>query len=182
MLLGSRFPGDTSLWVMNLQHDSYVDTLITFADSVVERGLYAEHLLGLLTSDIGDFCRHFRSRKAFDYRILESAHDDIAANFRFRFHRWPLFAQPGDPVETLAAWQAYAIEEFQLHMNGIRFATGCFDALRFPNLPRGFAGESAMQNVLHQRYYAMYNHVLPNWTPEEDLTPEELSATSAHSL
>ena len=184
MLVGSRFPGDTAHWVMNLQLDSYPDTLAAFVEYAIDRSLYAERILGIARSDVGDFSRQFKTRPDYDHRILQSAHDDIAAMFRFRHHRWPLFAQPeqGNPTETLAAWRPFAIEEFRALMHDPRFATGLFDALRFQNKPRGYAGETTMLNVLHQRYYAMYNYVLPHPTPAEEPELQPISTDNSGNL
>ncbi len=148
---------------MKIQHDAYWKLIGVLGRIGAERGMLAEQILDLSGTEVGNFCRQF---DGFDHRVLQDMHDYIAGYFRFRNHRWPLFAEDADPSSVWFAWQDFAIREFKRLMDIPEFAVGFFDAIRFENKERGTAGEKAMRSVQIECYREMLEERKPESDPE----------------
>jgi len=166
MPLHRDFPGDQNRRVKSIQNGAYGKCLHAMILAGFERGLYAEAVLGLTRSEVGDFCRNSQH---YDHRVLEDMHAEIATEFRFQRHRWPLLADEREEWEIEEEWLDYCLREFQSLMLQQDFASGFFDALRFQNAERGMAGEERMRAAQHRRYLQREQYQLPQSAEEEDL-------------
>lgn len=165
MYVYSAFPGDEDREVARMQHDLYSDTLSTLFHYGLGRGLYAEQLMGLHDTDLGNFCR---TANGCDHRVIQDMHDQIAAYFRFTFHRWPLFESDRHDSALIDQWRDFAFCEFKELCQNVAFATAFFEAVRYPNKERGLTGEAAMAKIQQSRYSAMHSHCLPRYDPAQE--------------
>ena len=79
MIVAPRFPGDDNKTLMHIQHDLYWSLVPYIYHEARERYLKALALIGVET----ELARMVKDRKGFDHRVLQDAHDQIAAFYRF---------------------------------------------------------------------------------------------------
>ncbi len=152
IVVGSRFPGDDNETLMWVQHELYgvhVGALFSYAR---ERYLRAARLLGLHT-DLGEKLSHVRS---FDHRVLQDAHDVVAAYYRFAH-------DPGGQLLLLdegvsyeehlrLSWSRYFHQEAQALAEDDAVANAILRSVAYANLPEGHQAEEQLAALLSTRY------------------------------
>lgn len=152
MWVGSCFVGDTNKTLMDVQHDMYGQTLWHLFESARRRYLSSAGLLNV-TSDL---TKLLRSVQSFDHRVLQSAHDKIAAYYRF------VCADPGQPrltesVEDYATrlrqeWGNFYPHEFDELIQIDDVVLAILHAVAYASTEQGFAAEKDLDALLDARY------------------------------
>jgi hypothetical protein len=174
MILRKRFPGDENNTLMRIQHDTYdgPDGVGLLCGEAVRRYSKAVSLLSVTTElweSINEHDSKFYPYKqkskqdpiiaGFDHRVLQSAHDTIAAWFRFcNPDLWlPLF--PHDKIVkdvNLAAWRKFWSSEVKRLIDKDEMAIAILTAVAYQNREKGFAAEREMDGLLRLEYEEMF--------------------------
>ena len=153
MIVGPRFPGDDNEPVMLAQHDEYFPVISEWGRRALKRLEYAEELTG---GEDG-LADRLRGRRGFDHRVLQEAHDLIAAWDRFSQCRWlPLFDPAPDRAALRAAWREFASAEIGRLIEDARVTKALLEAIGHENEPAGYAAEKWLGELLRARYAEMF--------------------------
>ena len=151
MIVGSYFRGDSDKVVMWLQHDVYGEALRIISSICQEYTNFAHRILDddWYERDLSD---------GFDHRILQDAHDTIAAAWRFRC--LPSVRQMELPIDGdhegtpnfVGHWLNWLQEEVRSWKDSpylIRLVTRI---LRNQNKPEGYSAEADLKQELLAHY------------------------------
>ena len=156
MIVGSCFPGDIHTHVMLIQEDMYGVCLGKLFDSAARRYKYAESVLmsatvpGVLAPP----------RVNFDHRVLQAAHDLIAARFRFLHSEELHPVLPVNPELTETGriqimWLKFCEAEVERLVECSDFARAVVLAVAYENTKRGYEAEDTLRNFLEVQYGSM---------------------------
>ena len=152
MIVGSRFPGDDNETLMWVQHDLYGAHVAALFSYARERYLRAASLLSLRT----DLSEKISAIRCFDHRVLQNAHDVIAAYYRFAHDRGgqlPLFDEGVSYEEQLRlSWSRYFDQEAQLLGEDDAVARAILRSVAYANTPEGYKAEDELAELLSSRY------------------------------
>jgi hypothetical protein len=152
MIVGCYFDGDENDTLKWVQHDEYGKMLWSLFDALASR-----YLLDIRYTWISpDFVPILRKIKNYDHRVLQVAHDLIAAYYRFTFcNRVDNVIIPeGFDIKDyyLAAWRAYYIQEVNLLSQLEEIAESLVTAVAYQNTDRGYQAEDNLRVLLLKRY------------------------------
>jgi len=153
MWVASRFPGDDWTSVMWIQHDMYGPFLWELFDIARRKYIDAERTLGVNTvSGI-----LVKPEDGFDHRVLQDAHDMIAARFRFlnqdRMHpELPFEGQKDDRKRIEGLWRDYWRTEIDRLTNIPLFTKAVVTAIAFQNTDVGYTAENDIKRILYEEY------------------------------
>jgi hypothetical protein len=152
MIIGSKFPGDDHDAAMSVQHALYGEAVGMLARLARDRLARADLAAGGETV-IGSL---LRGRTSFDHRVLQDAHDLIAAEFRFTRHGH-LFrgAHETERVWELriaGLWWAFLVKEADRLLERADFLHAILSALAFQNSPAGYRAEDEARVILETEY------------------------------
>ncbi len=152
MIIGKRFPGDENPILIKLQHDHYIqilDHLFRFAE---KRYLRSIQFVGVDT----ELAKKLRGEDELDHRVIQEAHDIIAANFRFRFDPGGQMILPFEDTsykEYLAiSWIKFFIEEAKELAEYDITARMILTAVGYENTEIGLQAEKNLEIILQERY------------------------------
>lgn len=155
MLVYPVFEGDDNQTLAWVQHNAYWKLIGSFFRYA------ADHYLNDIryTWESPDFINIIRKTESFDHRVLQDAHDMVAAYYRFILapHQDHLEITEGFDIKSyyLAAWEAYYHQEISLLSQVEEFSEAIVTAVAFQNTERGYAAEAKLREFLLQRYKAM---------------------------
>lgn len=153
MIVTSVFPDDHDTSLMFAQHAEYASVIGEWVERSCRAYERAEELCAIRTA-LGDIAR---SLQGFDHRTVQGAHDLMAAWYRFRFGRAPLFRDaPADPTEMRAAWRQFASEEIGRLLESPAVTRRLLLAVAYANKPVGLEAERELAELLKRRYSAMF--------------------------
>ncbi|HNZ02103.1 MAG TPA: hypothetical protein PKJ34_12880 [Anaerolineaceae bacterium] len=155
MIMGESFLGDENKILIRVQDDAYRELIWFLYHSSAIHYLFNIRYTWVFP----DFVPILRKIKTFDHRVLQNAHDLIAAYYRFSFcpHQNPAGIPEDFDIRTyyLAAWKAYYLQETAILGTIEEFAEAIATAVAFQNTERGYASEDKLDELLKQRYHSL---------------------------
>jgi len=153
MIIAPRFEGDTHKRVMVIQHDVYRDILWQLYGKAREKYLQAERTLGLKTVP-GIL---IKPQLSYDHRVMQHAHDLIAARFRMlfadRLHpELPFEGQEDDRKRIEKLWKEYWTREVDRLTDIPELTLAIANAIAFENTEVGYEAEEQMHKIIIQEY------------------------------
>lgn len=152
MITGAYFEGDCNLGVMELQHEDYHRMIGHLVGNA--RKIYLSYdWYRWMDSSLH---KRLETMASFDHRVIQAAHDLIAASFRYLFC-WhdedKVFPEGYRVKETyLDAWRAYYEKENLGLISQRPVLLAIVLALAYQNTEKGYAAESELENLLLDRY------------------------------
>ena len=155
MIVAPRFPGDTNERLMWLQHDLYSSLVGLLYSIARERYNDACQYIGVDTPLRRDVIK----RQGVDHRVLQDAHDLIAAAYRL--------TQPGGVQLAFGedvtswderqrrAWSTFFQEETARLTDDAALTRVILTAAVNENTPAGYAAEAELADRLHDYYPAL---------------------------
>jgi hypothetical protein len=162
MIVGDRFEGDNNDVLKWVQHDLYWTLLPMLFLYMKNRYLWATSYTGVDT----DLSKKIIEIDRFDHRVLQDAHDKIAAFFRYEFpDKLSQMVIPGtipdckelNLEETLKEcyrreWTKYWYKEIRKLSNEPIIARAIITAVSYQNTDEGYEAEDLLLELLHDRY------------------------------
>lgn len=152
MIVSKCFPGDENRILKWIQHDHYgqmIGHLFVFAKTRYFRALQ-------FVSVDTELAKKLRGKDSFDHRVLQEAHDIIAANFRFRFDPGGQMILPFEDMsykEYLKnSWIKFSIEEGEQLAKDDITARMILTAVGYENTEIGYQAEKELEQNLIDRY------------------------------
>jgi hypothetical protein len=160
MLVTTSFPGDHFDKLAWLQHDVYVghDTGILngWVWRSLERYRYAERLCQTQTP-LGERLGVLAARRGHDHRVIQDAHDLIAAWYRCRCRPWlPLFDPIFDATLERDLWLACIEREVLVLLDDSSITRAVLTAVAYENTTPGYAAEDELVLLLMGRYQRLF--------------------------
>lgn len=164
MIVGCCFPGDDNDTLMWIQHALYGSMLWWLLGACKERYLAAVRLTGVRT----ELADRIRDRTTFDHRVLQDAHDLIAAHFRYVFDPAGQMPLPYDELsykEHLERhWSRYFFEEMRRLTEYDPFVLAVLIAVANQNTETGYGAEAALVEWLKSHYGPMEARREGHWS------------------
>lgn len=172
MMVGSEFAGDSNETLKMIQHDLYGALSGYLYHYARERYLKAIGLVGVETelSRILEekepirYSPQGRGFWDFDHRVLQDAHDHIAAYFRFahddRGQRALLFEGQKDEEVLSQKWSEFFHKESRELAEIEATNLAILGAVAFQNTEQGYRCEKQLREALRQRYGELH---APRW-------------------
>ena len=152
MIVGKRFPGDENRILKWLQHDHYGQMIGHLFGFAKIRYFRAIQFVGVDT----ELAKKLRGKDWFDHRVIQEAHDIIAANFRFRFDPGGQMILPFEDMnyeEYLAiSWNKFFIDEAKELTKYDITARLILTAVGYENTEIGVQAEKLLEQLLRERY------------------------------
>ena len=152
------FVGDDNKKLINIQHDLYwdfvgmifEDTKFPLLNAKDKRTWNVDYLL----------LSRLQVTESFDHRVLQHAHDKIAAFFRFYLRDvkpHPLESDDKLYEEYLKEiWKVYFLNEVGALTENIEFSKNVAVAVMYANSPKGRLAEKRIGEILDDRYGDQY--------------------------
>ena len=157
MIVASEFPGDDNETLKRVQHALYGQMLICLFLSPCDGYLAACRLTGSDT-EIGT---RVRAMTGFDHRTLQSAHDQIAAWYRFSVDDGGQLRLGESALafeaRLSAEWRDFFRREIEALAESDEFTRDILAAAVFANSDRGLAAEAGVREFLKERYARMHS-------------------------
>jgi hypothetical protein len=152
MIVGSCFNGDSNETLMLIQHDLYFPLLGLLVQYSKERYLNAIRLIGVKT----ELAKLVEQIKRFDHRVLQNAHDRIAAYYRFAHDNRGQMPLPFDNKTyedfLIEEWSTFFTEEAQKLTESDPIVIAILTAVAYENTQKGYAAEKHLLTLLDMRY------------------------------
>lgn len=152
MMVGSKFPGDSNRTLMHIQHDAYWGLVGYLYSYARERYMNAVRLVGVDT----ELAANLRGKESFDHRVLQSAHDEIAAHYRFAYDdggQIPLGMGAREYEDLLREkWSSFLHQEARNLAENDAINLAILGAVAHQNTDKGYACEEQLLGLLRQRY------------------------------
>ncbi|MGI9102182.1 MAG: hypothetical protein ACR2IF_07030 [Terriglobales bacterium] len=132
------------------QHEVYSKIVGLLVHCACEQYKGAEKFVGA-RGDLGDAVE---SLKSFDHRVMQEAHDLIAAWYRFSLVDPPLFPRQPDHVQE--DWLTFAERETREITRDYQFARAVLEAVVYAHQPKGTSAERNLEYILSNRYRRMF--------------------------
>ena len=151
MIVTTCFPGDTNDILKWIQHDLYGESLSLLVLKCSIRYLAAISLVEKTT----ELWRQMVRMDGFDHRVLQDAHDKIAAYYRFAYNKsqMPL---PFDPLpyeeRLLQDWREFFQVEVRQLAQDDRIVRAILTVVAYQNTPAGYEAERELMRLLDERY------------------------------
>ena len=167
MWVGYEFPGDDNITLKMVQHGCYWDKIGLLFIAARKRYVSACRFIGFETV----VCKRIIKIDGFDHRVLQHAHDKIAAYYRFAHDdggQMALFS-PEQPIQTyfpdsdearykaklLTGWSQFYDEEVKDLAEDNVIAHAILNAVLYQNSPKGYEAEDFLLEELGYRYSEM---------------------------
>jgi hypothetical protein len=162
MIVGNCFPGDENKVLKWLQHDLYMELMGNLFYTSARR--YLE--LGSLLQEQTEWVEKINSIKGFDHRVLQQAHDIIAAYFRLTFDPGGQFPVPFDDKDYKKYlkdnWVQYYSKTCRELAESDQIAWDILQAVLNKNTKVGYAAEEQLAELILDRF------PIPGFRMEED--------------
>ena len=152
MIVGDSFAGDTNVKLMWIQHDLYRELVVYLFTQARERYSAAVRLVGVNT----ELRLRVATVEGFDHRVLQGAHDKIAAYYRFAHDPRGQMPLPFDglPYEEylIGRWCSFFSQEVRRLVEIDEVSIAIITAVAYENTPRGYQAEDLLMEILTGRY------------------------------
>jgi hypothetical protein len=152
MTVGVHFPGDSNETLKWIQHGLYPELVPYLFRCSRDRYVRAAHLLQAQT----DLFRVITTFHSFDHRVLQAAHDTIAASYRFAVDprgQLPLLLDGVTYEHYLEnLWRDYYLDEVARLAEDDAVARAILSAVAYQNSEHGYAAEDELSRLLQERY------------------------------
>lgn len=156
MWVGTEFSGDDNKTLKEVQFKVYGEMLLRLFSRPRDRYLDAARLIQVET----DMAVRVRAMDGFDHRTLQTAHDLIAAWYRYSQDdggQLRLGESPDDYEKRLLQdWREFFQQEVAYLTLQDEFTRDILTAVVFSNTERGYSAEAGAREYLKERYGAMY--------------------------
>jgi hypothetical protein len=153
MIICPWFSGDTNRALQKVQHDLYPFVVGLLFDRPRKRYLRSAQLLGVHTF----FAQKVAPITRFDHRVLQRAHDIVAADYRFFWDdggQVPLPLARRERYEDLLErrWKEFYTQEVTNLTEDDSIVVAVLTAVAFQNKDTGYDAEDRLQELLEARY------------------------------
>ena len=169
MILSNVYENDCNRLLKDVQHDEYPRSIGTIFKSARDGLIRADAILGsnLLITEKA------REVQSFDHRVLQDAHDIIAAAFRYRHDDGGQLRLGEDPehqrLRYLRAWINWLNEQLGELVHYPQFVRSTVECIVFSNTAMGYMAEDRLCDVLLTHFSAgdwmFQNGYLRTYTP-----------------
>ncbi|MCP9478738.1 hypothetical protein NNA33_12490 [Marisediminitalea aggregata] len=154
MIVGNRFENDNNEALKNVQEKSYGQSLSSMFNVAKKQYITADSILQANHPNIP----LLNKINSFDHRVLQAAHDNIAAAFRYRnqnIKQLNLFDNIKDePNEYMKLWKDWLCDELSELKENANFVRNVIEAVIHSNEEQGYAAEDRLHELL-VNYYAI---------------------------
>jgi hypothetical protein len=154
LIVAGQFEGDDNKRAMLVQHDMYwrqVGLMVSLARDRLksaEAATGSQTVLGLIQE----------SNTAVDHRVLQLAHDRLAAHFRWMNEAWlrrgPHESDRVYDLRVAGNWHLFFVQEWMQLLQEPKFLHAVLEAIAFQNSETGYRAEDAVDSALRARYRA----------------------------
>ena len=164
MIVGYEFPGDTNKTLKMVQHDCYWGKGWELFNAARNRYVAACRFVGVET----EVFERILTLDRLDHRVLQGAHDKIAAYYRFahddggQMTLFPLEKPIQSPYfdwenasyerKLLWRWVQFYDEEVKKLVEDDSIARAIVTAVAYENSPKGYDAEKILAELLEQWY------------------------------
>ena len=152
MWVGDEFPNDNNQALKNVQFDLYGALMGYLYSYARERYLNAVRLVGIDT----ELAAIVRDKQSFDHRVLQDAHDRIAAFYRFAHDDGGQLGLGMDFQKYEDAlrekWSSFLHEETRSLAQNDAINLAILGAAAYQNTEQGYAHEGRLLELLRERY------------------------------
>jgi hypothetical protein len=152
MIVGKSFDGDDNIILSRLQHDVYSEMLGQIFKSARDRYLTAASLVGVED----ELSQRLNGMWGFDHRTLQTAHDRIAAYFRFQSPDSAQLRLGEDDVQyrdrLTREWREFLGGEVGELAQHDEYVRAVCTAAAFGNTEPGYTAEEKLDQFLTRRY------------------------------
>ena len=152
MIVTNCFPGDSNDKLKWIQHELYglsLKHLVNFAEL---RYLSAVRLVGVET----ELAKRLRSKDSFDHRVLQDAHDKIAAHYRYKHDSGGQMPLPMDGLSYEGRlkrdWLMFSLDEAKRLAGIDHIARAILTSVAYQNTPKGYQAEDDLMAALKEEY------------------------------
>lgn len=152
MIIGRAYPSDDNELLQNAQHDLYSRHVFELFDAARKAMVWAADVLSadLLVAE------EARTAERFDHRVLQDAHDIMAAAFRHKCDlgdRNHLLEGERDLGEHYRlAWPRWFTAELKTLAKSLRFVQSVLQTVLLANTELGYAAERDVCDLLITRF------------------------------
>lgn len=152
MIVEPSFDGDTNETLMLIQHDLYFSLIGLLLSYSKERYMNAIRLIGVRT-ELSELVKQI---KRIDHRVLQDAHDRIAAYYRFAHDDGGQVPLPFEdkPYEDILIekWTTFFTEEAEKLAESNPIVIAILTAVAYQNTQKGYTAEEHLLTLLDMRY------------------------------
>lgn len=152
MIVGNRFQNDNNELLKNIQKESYGKTLSLIFNVAKKQYMTADSILQANHPNIP----LLNKINSIDHRVLQAAHDNIAAAFRFRsqdIRQLNLFDKVKDESnEYMKLWSEWIYNELSVLKENANFVRNVIEAVIHSNEEKGYAAEDRLHKFLADYY------------------------------
>lgn len=154
MIIKRVFQNDDNRLLKDVQHDEYMRSVVRIFNAARAELAHADAIIGsnLLIVEKA------RATTAFDHRVLQDAHDIMAAAYRYRHDDGGQMQLFGDPDkqkdEYLRAWVDWLSEQLTELIRSPQFVRSVVECVIFANSVMGHAAEARLGDFLLEHYSA----------------------------
>ena len=148
MIVGTYFDADndTTTAIAWIQHDVYWDALRIIV------GACRDHVKSALLLLDQKWPKEWETDFSYDHRTLQVAHDFIAAAWRYREPKMPLFLQVTDKDLIASEWLSWLRREVDLWSDQPNIVRNIMTILGNQNVDVGYRAEDCLARALLLRY------------------------------
>ena len=152
MIVGDSFAGDTNVKLMWIQHDLYRELVVYLFTQARERYSAAVRLGGVNT----ELRLRVATVEGFDHRVLQGAHDKIAAYYRFAHDPRGQMPLPFDGLSyeeyLVHGWRSFFYQEVRRLVEIDEVPRTILTAVAYENTPRGRKAQDRLIEILTDKY------------------------------
>ncbi len=151
MIVCQVYPNDNNKILKQVQHEHYLKLVGFLFDYVKNRFLKAANLLLHNSASI----EKLKEWDSFDHRVLQEAHDIIAAKYRYQY-------DDGGQIDFLVSipqediyrkgWISWFHQEAQLLIDNDEFCRAIINVVIFQNNELGYSAEAQLKEFLYYHY------------------------------
>ena len=165
MIVGCCFEGDTHQRAKMVQHDMYPrNVALIFEEARV--ALEEAEARARVTTVIGSILEP-RERLALDHRVLQDAHDLIAAQFRWQESQGDFLQQRSYEsdrsydLRVAGVWHVFYLDELRKLVKVREFVHAVLEAVGLDHTEIGVAAQRRLGDLLRVRYAAWWKPAAP---------------------
>lgn len=158
MIISDVFPGDNNTTLKRVQHDLYPQSVVAIFEAALRTMVLAD---AVLMTNL-ELVTKAKAIERFDHRVLQDAHDILAARFRHLHDDGGQIdlLDPADPnvmyIQAWSDWRASQLKELATYPDFVRSAV---EAVVFANTEFGYIAEQQLCNTL------ITHVVMEDWAP-----------------
>lgn len=149
MIVNCNFKGDNNEALKWDQHDNYQKSLANIFSAAKSALIQADAIIG---SNL-PIVEKVLPISSFDHRVLQNAHDIIAAAYRYKNDdggQLRLFVGPKSLYSDL--WSNWLTQELEALIVYPQFVQSIIESVVFSNTKQGYLAEEKLRNILFTHY------------------------------